>query len=360
MENEDVNDLIDLNDEEQDEVTPFRSSLTNYGADYTVDSIRDRFDLKKLAIPKFQRRFVWDIKKASRFIESLILGLPVPGVFLSQKSKGPLMVIDGQQRLLSIKKFFDEKFGEPGKEEVFRLKGVQKGLEGKTYETLDEDDRNTLDNAVIHATIIKDSSQDQDTDTSIYMVFERLNTGGMILQPQEIRACVFPGDFNELLGELTNNKYWQKLYKKRNTRKKDEELFLRFFAFLYESESYKKKGLKNFLNLFMKVNKDLSKRLTREQLTEAFVETIKVIVESIGENAFRRGTSINAAVFESVMVGIARRLRKNHEISKEQIKMKYDNLMADEKYITATSTDTASVDAVKTRIELSTLYFSEV
>ena len=360
MDKEDLNDLIDLSEEEQEDVTPFRYSLTNYGADYTVDSIQDRFNKKKLAIPDFQRKYVWDIKKASRFIESLILGLPVPGVFLSQKSAGPLMIIDGQQRLMSIKMFYDEKFGESGKEEVFRLKGVQNELEGKTYESLNEDDKSTLDNAVIHATIIKDTSVDQDTDTSIYMVFERLNTGGMILQPQEIRSCVFPGEFNKLLGNLTNNVYWQKIYKKRSSRKKDEELFLRFFAFLYVNDKYEKKGLKNFLNLFMKINKDLSKNLTSQELSETFNATIEIAAKYIGDTAFKRGTTINAAIFESVMVGIAKRLKQNTPIDGDKVLQIYDKLMRDQEYIEATSMDTASVNSVNTRLNKAIQYFATI
>lgn len=350
-------DDIDLAEEQDDVVEPFRASLTNYGADYTVDSIKDRFEKKKLAIPEFQRRYVWSIKDASRFIESLILGLPVPGVFLAQSGKDPLMIIDGQQRLITIKNFYSQIFEQNDKKDVFKLKGVQKELEGKTYSSLSEDDKATLDNAVIHATIIKETPGDDNYKSSIYMVFERLNTGGLKLQPQEIRACVYPGDFNRVLGILTQNPDWLKIYKKRNPRKKDEELFLRFFAFFFMD--YNKKGLKLFLNEFMSQNRDLN-LYNRDLLISLFSSTIKVIADNIGESAFRRGTSINAAIFDAVMIGVAKRLERRDELDSEKVKQQYNALMADPEFITSTSTDTSSIEAVRTRIQKAKDYFEHV
>lgn len=96
-ENSGENTCIDdfINDDSED----FRYSITSYGVDYTVDRIVNRLGKNHIIIPEFQRQYVWDIKQASRFIESLILGLPVPGVFLSQeKDTNRMLVIDGQQR----------------------------------------------------------------------------------------------------------------------------------------------------------------------------------------------------------------------------------------------------------------------
>lgn len=357
MKPEEIVDDINLYDEQDDSSEPFRASLTNYGADYTIDSIQDRFAKNKLTIPDFQRRYVWSIKDASRFIESLILGLPVPGVFLAQSGKDPLMVIDGQQRLVSIRYFYDEIFCQNDKREVFKLKGVQQELEGLTYSTLSEDDRATLDNSVIHATIIKETPGDDNYESSIYMVFERLNTGGLKLQPQEIRACVYPGEFNRVLGALTENPDWIKIYKKRNPRKKDEELFLRFFAFYYAD--YNKKGLKLFLNDFMSKNRNL-KIFDEEALTNIFASTIRVIANGIGENAFRRGSSINAAIFDSVMYGIAKRIDAGGEINLNQVKERYEALMNDPEFISSTTTDTSSTEAVKIRFQKAKEYFENV
>lgn len=204
----------------------FRYSITSYGADYTVDRIVDRLGKDLIVIPEFQRKYVWDVKMASRFIESLILGLPVPGVFFCQeKETKKMLVIDGQQRLKSLQFFYNKRFGN----NLFALKGVQPDLEGKTIDDLEVNDKIKLDDSVIHATVIK---QDAPTDdnSSIYMIFERLNTGGLKLNPQEIRACIYHGPFNELLATLANNDYWKKIYTVKNSRLKSEELILRFLT----------------------------------------------------------------------------------------------------------------------------------
>ena len=102
-----VEDMIDDFMEEEEDV--FRYSITSYGVDYTVDRIVDRLNKGAILIPEFQRKYVWSLKDASRFIESLILGLPVPGVFFSQeKGTNKMLVIDGQQRLKSLQFFYSK------------------------------------------------------------------------------------------------------------------------------------------------------------------------------------------------------------------------------------------------------------
>src|SRR3989344_4521389 len=127
IKNTDENDEI--------EVLPYKYLITNYGADYTVDGLIKRMRENSIEIPSFQRSYVWTLKQASRFIESLILGLPVPGVFFSrEKNTEKLLVIDGQQRLLSLYYFYEGVFAE--KKKIFSLEGVQPEFEGKTYKTL--------------------------------------------------------------------------------------------------------------------------------------------------------------------------------------------------------------------------------
>ena len=130
---------FEIIDDAVNETEEFRYSITSYGADYTVDSIVQRIEKEKIFVPPFQRKYVWTQIQASRFIESLILGLPVPGVFFSkEEATERLLIIDGQQRILSIANFYRGVFGE----KKFRLKGVQEDLEGKTYEELNEADQN--------------------------------------------------------------------------------------------------------------------------------------------------------------------------------------------------------------------------
>ncbi|MGH2558524.1 MAG: DUF262 domain-containing protein, partial [Thermomicrobiales bacterium] len=190
--------------EEQDESVPIRYDITSYGADYPVDSLVDRLNSGAIYVPKFQRGYVWTIKQASRFIESLLLGLPVPGIFLArERGTQKLIVIDGQQRLQTIRDFYRGVFGDSQKEFALNLNspGVTNPLHGLTYRTLPEDDKRQLADSIIHATIIR-QDEPSDGQSSIYSIFERLNTGGTKLEPQEIRASIYHGEFSRLLGQL--------------------------------------------------------------------------------------------------------------------------------------------------------------
>ena len=128
------NNIYDLEEEQLE----YRYSITSYGADYPVDSVVKRINEDVIFVPPFQRKFVWNINQASRFIESLILGLPVPGVFLSkERGTNRLIIIDGQQRLLSLSSFYSGIF----KNKVFTLQGVQPDLEGLSYKDLNPEDK---------------------------------------------------------------------------------------------------------------------------------------------------------------------------------------------------------------------------
>lgn len=351
--NTEVEEIEDSSENDNDSVY---YTVSSYGADYSVDVIIKRLEKKQIIVPSFQRSYVWDIKKASRFIESLILGLPVPGVFLSRDpyetktSSNQMLIIDGQQRLLSLQKFYKGRFGD----KIFKLVGVCDELEGKTYEELNSDDQARLDDAIIHATIIKQDVPEED-NSSIYMIFERLNTGGMTLMPQEIRACIYYGNFNNLLNKLISNPSWRSLYSKQSPRMKEQELILRFFALYYHFEEYKK-GMKKLLNTFMQKNRSLAIH-SEEELSNLFNNTIELIISAKGKEAFKRGKAVNATIFDSVMIGVAKRLSIS-SMSVDECRRKYDDLIKDPEYIEYTTTATSDERQVKGRINKAIEMFS--
>ncbi len=146
-----------------------------------------------------------------------------------------------------------------------------------------------------------------DDQSSIYLVFERLNTGGTTLLPQEIRVALYRGKFVRLLRELNENTSWRTLYGKKSNRLKDQELILRFFALYHDGENYRE-PMKEFLNEFMGRNRDL-KLHSASELKRLFDSTCNLILESIGSRAFRLERTVNAAVLDSVMVSAAKRLQ---------------------------------------------------
>lgn len=341
---EDEKDYID--DFTEDEVEEFRYFITSYGVDYSVDRIVNRLDKGSIIIPEFQRKYVWDIKTASRFIESLILGLPVPGVFFTQeRDSGKMLVIDGQQRLVSLQRFYKGSFND----KTFRLKGVQNDLEGKSIDELKGSDRLRLDDCVIHATVVKQDSPDDD-GSSIYMVFERLNTGGMKLTPQEIRACVYHGAFNRMLAKLSSNDAWKKIYGAENNRLKSEELILRFFALSDGWKKYKK-GLKGFLNTYMEENKNICPKQEKD-LVEKFTRTIEFIYDALGEGAFRLSKNLNAAIYDSVMIATDRLLNSDVNPDKDVFIGNYKTLLGNQEYLNCVKMSTSSEVSVSGRCGL--------
>ncbi len=309
---------IGVEDVDEDaEVIPFRYSITAYGADFPVDALVSRLHSGDILIPRFgdievsedvspfQRSRVWTKRQKDRFIESLILGLPVPEIFLVQEESGVYLVLDGQQRLTALQDYI--KGTTAGRE--FKLEFVQDDLRA-TYEQLRDDDKRRLRNALIHATIVRQDAP-ADGQSSVYTLFERINTGGTSLQPQEIRVALFHGPFVGLIAQLNDEPAWRVLYGRKSSRLKDQELILRFFALLYQSRDDSLaygRPMKEFLSRFLDWNRDLS-RIDGPELKRVFRDTAAAVRDGIGERAFKlAGTQVTAALLDAVMYGVARRL----------------------------------------------------
>lgn len=342
--------IIDVDDNEEVEATVIYD-ISSYGADYDVDGLVKRLKRGDIFIPPFQRDYVWNQAEASRLVESLLLGLPVPGVFLAKEGESNrLSVIDGQQRLKSLlffyEGFFNTKKGDTRKR-VFKLKNVQKQFEDKTYEDLDEEYRIKLDDSIIHATIIKQESPDND-NTSIYHVFERLNTGGRKLTPQEIRTAIYIGKLNELIAELNEHQSWRELFGKKNNRLKDQEMILRFFCMYKSIDSYTK-PLKEFLNKFNCRHKNPSDS-ELEEFTIVFKNTTDLILNKFGKAAFKPERVFNAAAFEVLMVGIAKRL--NTAVDFNRLALNISELYKEQVFIDSITRATSDDKVVELRHKL--------
>jgi len=344
--------LDEAEEGEPDEQVPVRYDITSFGADFIVDGLVKRLRESDVYIPPFQRNFVWSTRDASRFIESLLLGLPVPGIFLSKDENSRLLVVDGQQRLKSLLSYYNDDL----RDKHFKLQDVDLAFNGKRYSELDAADRRNLDNSVIHATIVQ-QNEPTDDDSGIYSIFERLNNGGRRLYPQEIRASIFTGAFSKLLSELNENEKWRAIYgEKESARLKDVEMILRFFALRYKNDSYEK-PMKSFLNRFMKANRDLSEE-RRNNFRREFEATISTIESALGTRAFRPAKAFNAAVFDSVMVGVAIRLQQRDELSDGSLKLAYEALVKDAAFVAAYQRATSDPESVKERIRLATNAFA--
>jgi hypothetical protein len=336
--------------EEEEEVVPFQYDITTSGRDYDVFHLVTQLRNGDIVIPTFQRGYVWSLRDASRFVESLLFGLPVPNIFLSvEQESQKLLVVDGRQRLSTIQYFYDGIW--PITKREFSLRGTgEKGkYEGSTYKSLPDVDKRRLDHAQLRASIIRQDAPSEDS-SSIYHVFERLNTSGVSLTPQEIRAAIYHGGFSDLIGDLNKNRQWREIYGPENKFMRDQELILRFFAFYYNLPNYKT-PMKEFLNKFMAWNRHLAK-IPAARLTALFSATITLIFDAVGKQAFRPVRSLNTAVFDSVMVGVGKRLTASAAPSASGIRAAYQRLVENDEFILMTQHSTGHPTNVERRFEM--------
>jgi hypothetical protein len=351
----DVEEIVDPSLTEDNEVaTPTRFTIASYGADYPTDGLVKRIAKGDIFIPPFQRGFVWSSAQASRFVESLLLGLPVPGIFLfKEPDTKKLVVVDGQQRLRTLQCFYDGVL--LGKE--FTLRGVSQELDGLTYKKLQEGDRRRLDDAILHATIFQQDDPKGNRD-SIYLVFERLNTGGTALNPQEIRSCVSRGAFNELLKQLATNTDWATIFGQASRRGKDQELILRFLAF-YEKPGEYERPMKGFLDSFMEANREAPEKRISEYRA-LFTRTIEYAAKYLGPKAFRPERNLNAAATEAILVGLTRRLQQGPVTSPSQMSTACATLFADRDFMQSITSATTDKPTVEARLRKATEEFAKI
>ena len=325
--------------------------ISFYGADYPVDSLcrrlvaDDQGDSGEIVTPLFQRRYVWTKKQADRFIESILLGLPVPGIFLSvDPHTRSLTIIDGLQRLVTLKNFFDGT--SPLGDDVHR------DFVGKSYDTLPPSDRRDFDNTIIHATVVRQDNPPDD-NSSLYHIFERLNTGGTPAQPHEVRRSLYGGSLNYLIETLDENENWRHIYGARSKRLKDQELILRFIALFEAGSSYGKpdRTMKDFLTSFMRSHREMSKE-SCSRLNETFQHVVELIDSTYGHSAFRPEGRLNTAVFDAIMVALGHCYEAGPLPNAESFRRAYEELLEDEAFFEATTSRTSHGPNVRTRLSL--------
>lgn len=256
--------------------------------DFNISTLYNFIESGIMELPNFQRNYVWDLKRASKLIESLIMGLPIPQIFLFEKSRNKFLVIDGHQRLMTIYYFIKKRFPKRDQrvtigrifneyktipesilfnDEYFHdfnlylpsdVPNKTNILNSLNYSTLEDDYKTMFNLRTIRSVIIKQNTPPDD-DSSIYEIFNRLNSGGMNLTPQEIRSSLYHSKFYDLLFELNQDKRWRRLLgTKEDIHLKDVEILLRGFALLIEGYQNYKPSMSRFLNNFSKKSMKLN------------------------------------------------------------------------------------------------------
>ena len=284
---DELDNEIDFENEAQEEEYQIpKGAIITDQSDPEIESLLKKYTKGKLILqPNFQRRFVWDTKKSSRLIESALLNIPLPIIYLSQERDEKEYVVDGQQRLTAFFSFILGKY--LNAERPFRLNGlkVYPELNGKLFKDLDESSQDKILNYHIRTITFKKES----ASALKFDIFERLNTGAVSLNDHELRNCIYRGPYNELLIKLSEYKDFREILglKGPHKRMKDVELVLRFAAFYHSTYLNYKSPMREFLNNEM----DKRKKITEKdaiQLEEDFKKAISLIKSFAGKDSFKR------------------------------------------------------------------------
>lgn len=344
-------------------------NINSWGADMSFRELITMYEEDELIKPELQRKYVWGKDEASRFIDSILLGLPVPSIFLAKVGEQRL-IIDGYQRILTVYDYVRGIFS--GDNKIFRLSNselINERWRGKAFAELNSDEQKRIRSSTIHAIIFE--QKHPQNDTGMYQIFERINASGRILKPQEIRNCVYHGKFNTLIMNLNRDTNWRMLYGSdvEDSRMADVELVLRFFAMLdlfQGSEiTIKQISLKKYLNEYMsKMNK--ADDATLSEYGSLFKKTMSLINNAIGKNAFRNLTKVtekkpiqqyapafHPPIFDAIGQAAAYVVVKNKTISQDiNYEIAHKNLLNNEDFMDCISIRTTNVDKIKRRIYL--------
>ncbi len=353
--------------------------------DYNTETLIYKLERGSIKIPRFQRNYVWDIKTASKLIESMIIGIPIPQMFLFRRFREKeSLLIDGHQRYMTIYFFKKQRFPKKDKRielrEIFAKESVfsdtilnddnyftdfklqlaekrsQEGsnrLHGLTYKGLGLDDRGQFDGRTIRTVSIQQYYPEDDGGTAAYEIFNRLNGKSFELTSQEKRASLFDSPFYDKLYELNQLEDWRYFLPKSASylRQKDVEILLRAFAML-DYKNYSPSMLK-FLNVFSyKSTKFLQEEINSyEQLLRSFLAMLPPQEEHL---FFGEGKRFNISVFEALFVASCTEAfeKKNYSIIKTITLEKVKALKENKDFVKATQANTTGKENVKIRIEI--------
>lgn len=336
--------------------------------DFSFGELLNLHNDKEIVIrPEYQRLFRWTVEQRSRLIESIVLGLPIPPIFLIEGSSGVLELIDGLQRTSSVLQFLDhDAIGEP----ELRLMGcdILKELNGKVFGDLPLPVRLKIKRSPIRATIINKSG-----DAFVkYEMFKRLNTGGSLLSAQEIRNCssrmVDGGDvFYDAIQEMAKFHAFvmatQRLPETFREKRADEELVLRFFAVTLFRDQYHgniEEWLDSIMEsiLFKKVGFDLTKERT------SFEKVFGLVAEKLGDEAFTRFTEdgeatgrLAPAYYEATACAFYDRYDSIAALNGDEVKRRLIEAYSDDRFVESTGPGANTIPKLEQRIAVVSGYF---
>ena len=364
-----TNRLIDTVDAELllKEIITTKNSLSTDRLDMSFGEIMNMYERDEIVIdPDFQRLFRWSNQQQTRFLESLLLGIPIPPIFVAEDENGKWELVDGLQRISTFLSFFGVLRTIPEKNKWSLSKGeLIESLENYNCDTIPLKIILNLKRAICRIEIVNwNSLMDMR-----YELFNRLNTGGSPLTEQEIRNCIFRGtsnEFNNFLTKIALNTTFVSLIRptdRQNEGKYLEELVLRFVSLLNhewdKSINWDHTGdkLSTYMTLFMKktVNDPNFDFVSVEAL---FMRVLKLL-EPLDFKVFRgANNSFSTSYYDGITIGIASNIDYYESMSTEQIKDKIDELVSNSDFTKNMGAGSSTKNRVINRIKASLNVFN--
>lgn len=278
--------------------------------DYTVELVINKFKKKEFFIPDYQRGFVWREKNKSSFIESVLLGLPIPFMFFADCEDGKLEIIDGAQRVRTLLAFYDG---------ILTLSDLPKlpALKGFTYEELSDAQKRRFLNRPLRIVVLEESTPKEIRQD----IFNRINTSGIKAKDSEIRRGAYPGPLTTFIDECADNEMFCLLCPvsdKQKIRRERFELLLRFFAYSNDYLNFEH-SVKNFLDDFLIKNQE---NFDKKIYEEMFAKVLAFVKNTFpyGFAKTKKAKTTPRVRFEAISVGVYLALKKNPSLHVDNIK----------------------------------------
>lgn len=345
----------------EQQVIASRKEIRTDRMDMSFGEIMNMYDENEIIIsPEFQRAFRWDNGMQTRFIESLLLGIPIPPIFVAETGENIWELVDGLQRLSTILSFFGKLKDSKKNNLVLTDASILTELEGFTIDTIPMNFKLLLKRAVCRVEVIRfDSEFDMR-----YELFNRLNTGGERLSEQEIRNCIFrtyDNTFNQFIQEMSKKKYFTDIITLREEDKEKmlaQELVLRFFTLKNYGTMFEKNIQRHMDKYMLEVSKGTI-GFDYKNEEEIFKNTCEII-NKLHENVFKLSRlNFSTSMYDALMINIALNLNVCEAYTSDELLKRIDNLKKDTEFRKNTNAASSSKYRISSKIDIAHKFLIE-
>ena len=328
---------MDQQEQAENQLQEFSKKIDFYTAEYTIEILAQKVANKDFGVPDYQREFTWEPERKCRFIESLLMGLPIPFVFLWMNDEtGQLEIVDGSQRLRTLEEYINNRLKLNDLERLNLLNGTK-------FEDLTLARQRKLINLSIRAVVLSDKT---DLEARVDL-FERINTSSKVANPAEVRRGALRGPFMDFIIDVSKDEQFTRLATVTSSQKatrEREELALRFFAYTDGLKDYKDRVKEFLFSYTSKMNEAFN---TNPELADAYRQRLATVLNFVEQSfslGFRKSSGAKTtprARFESIAIGVHEALKDNPSLVVSQEKT--NSIVTSQEFLRKVTSDGANV-----------------